>query len=35
LEEAEQTGRTIVQYEKIEVNLDIDDSFFILTPGKG
>jgi CubicO group peptidase (beta-lactamase class C family) len=31
----EQTGRTIVQYEKVEVNLDIDDSFFILTPGKG
>jgi CubicO group peptidase (beta-lactamase class C family) len=28
----EQTGRTIVQYETIEVNLSIDDSFFVLTP---
>ena len=28
----EQSGRTIIQYETIEVNLDIDDNFFILTP---
>jgi hypothetical protein len=31
----EETGRTIIQYENIEVNLDIDDTFFILTPKKG
>lgn len=31
----EQSGRTIIQTEKIEVNLDIADSFFILTtPGE-
>jgi CubicO group peptidase (beta-lactamase class C family) len=28
----EQSGRVIIQGETIEVNLDIDDSFFILTP---
>ena len=28
----EQSGRTVIQYETIEVNLDIDDNFFILTP---
>jgi len=28
----EQSGRTIIQYETIKVNLDIDDNFFILTP---
>ena len=26
----EQTGRTFVQYDKIEINLNIDDQFFIL-----
>ena len=30
----EQSGRTIIQYETIEVNLDFDDSLFILTPNK-
>jgi len=28
----ELTGRTIIQYESIDANLDIDDDFFILTP---
>jgi CubicO group peptidase (beta-lactamase class C family) len=28
----EQTGRTIIQFEAIETNLDIDDEFFILAP---
>jgi hypothetical protein len=28
----EQTGRTIIQWEKIEVNLNFYDDFFILTP---
>ncbi|MDH5781392.1 MAG: serine hydrolase [Dehalococcoidia bacterium] len=28
----EQSGRTIIQWEKIEVNLSFDDDFFILTP---
>ena len=28
----EMTGRMIYQLEKIEVNLDIDDDFFVLTP---
>ena len=28
----EQIGQIIIQAEKIEVNLDIDDEFFILTP---
>ncbi len=28
----EQTGRTIVQTEKYEFNIDIEDEFFILTP---
>ncbi len=30
----EQTGRTIIQCESIEDNLDIDDDFFILTPAE-
>ncbi|MFC1964424.1 hypothetical protein ACFLWG_00235, partial [Chloroflexota bacterium] len=30
ISENEASGRTIVQYESIEVNLDIDDTFFIL-----
>jgi len=28
----EQSGGMTVQYESIEVNLGIDDNFFILTP---
>jgi len=28
----EQSGQTIIQYETIEVNLDFEDSLFILTP---
>ena len=28
----EQSGRTIMQYETIEINLDFEDSLFILTP---
>jgi len=28
----EQSGRTIIQYETIEINLDFEDSLFILTP---
>jgi len=28
----EHSGGMTVQYESIEVNLDIDDNFFILTP---
>ena len=28
----EQSGQIIIQVEKVEVNLDIDNSFFILTP---
>jgi CubicO group peptidase (beta-lactamase class C family) len=31
----EQTGRTIIQFEAIETNLNIDDQFFILTPTEG
>jgi len=30
----EQSGGMTVQYESIEVNLDIDDNFFILTPAE-
>jgi len=30
----EETGRTIIQYETIEINLNIDSSFFVLTPTK-
>ncbi len=28
----EQSGRMVVQYETIEVNINIDDDFFVLTP---
>jgi len=28
----EQTGRTIVEDETIEINIQLDDDFFILTP---
>ena len=28
----EQSGRSITQWENIEVNVDIDDGFFILAP---
>jgi hypothetical protein len=28
----EETGRTIVEDEKIETNIQVDDDFFILTP---
>jgi hypothetical protein len=28
----EQTGRTIVEDETIETNIQLDDDFFILTP---
>jgi len=31
----EQSGGMTTQYETIEVNLDIDDNFFILTPAEG
>jgi len=30
----EQSGGMTTQYETIEVNLDIDDNFFILTPAE-
>jgi hypothetical protein len=28
----EQTGRSIIQWENIEVNVDVDDGFFTLAP---
>jgi len=31
----EHSGRTIMQFEAIETNLDIEDEFFILTPTEG
>jgi len=30
----EHSGGMTIQYESIEVNLDIDDNFFILTPAE-